>query len=223
MIPATVIATHRQLPLYTLKDNKIVPVGGGYRMNGHVERDGETLFVDDTIGNGNTLNWFKEAGFDLLEHGDVAVMYGTPHAAHRVTYCHKPLPVPHMLEWNFFNAPYIQYIGLDLDGVVCKDPPDGMEPLHPPLNYPCRAIITARPEKWREGTKHWLRDHGVKYHELIMWPGDEIPGPDEAAAWKARQCLRDDIEFYIESCPVISQKMREHHVRVLCIEEGFLK
>jgi hypothetical protein len=94
---------------------------------------------------------------------------------------------PHVLEWNFFNAHTTLYGLFDLDGVFCKDcPPDiaedeklyerwisEVEPLksRTPSLFPCMAICTGRLEKYRVQTERWLKKHGIKHNDLIMFDG----------------------------------------------------
>ena len=94
---------------------------------------------------------------------------------------------PHVLEWNFFNAHTTLYGIFDLDGIFCKDCPpeisedeklyerwiDEVEPLksRTPSLFPCMAICTGRLEKYRSQTERWLKKHGIKHNDLIMFDG----------------------------------------------------
>ena len=42
--------------------------------------------------------------------------------------------------------------------------------------YEINTIVTSRLEKYREPTEKWLKDHGVKYKQLIML---DLPSAEE--------------------------------------------
>jgi len=50
-------------------------------------------------------------------------------------------------------------------------------------------ICTGRPEKYRELTEKWLKDHGIFYKELRMRPDDETSRPD----FEVKQDMLNDI------------------------------
>ena len=222
MLPASVIATALHLPLYTVRDGRIEPVGGGSRMVGFSQRPGRSLIVDDTVHGGHTLERLKQQGLDV-SGSLVAAVYVRPGAECLVDLLHEHLPTPHLLEWNLFNSAYMQHVASDLDGILCHNPPDSDIPLYLPRHVSVAAIITARPESERATTESWLARWGVKYARLIMWPGKaEDRSVESVADWKAQKCLTSGAEFYIESEPPLADAIRRTGIRVLCPGQGAL-
>jgi len=224
LLPATVIATKRHLPLWTVRDGQLVAAGGGYRMDNYKPRAGRLLLVDDTVARGRTLARLAGAGLGI-DKMVVAAIYVSPGSESKVDVYHATLPPPHLLEWNIWHSPYAQHLAYDLDGIICHNPPRQDDPRWLPCKFP-PTIITARPEAERSATEAWLTRYGVQWRELIMWPGS---AGDRSAAkvgqWKARQVLSlpsDQAEFYIESEPGVADVIRKYHVRVLCPEQGYL-
>jgi hypothetical protein len=130
MLPASVIACQRHLPLYAVRGGVIVPVGGGSRMRGYQQRRGRAVLVDDTVASGRTLSELRAAGV-RVDRMHVAAPYVMPEAVHLVSTYWQALPKPHLLEWNFANSLYAQHVAMDLDGIICRNPPESHVP-HPP-------------------------------------------------------------------------------------------
>lgn len=154
------------------------------------------------------------------------------------------LHFPHVLEWNFFNAHPMQLGMFDLDGVFCEDcPPEydiddkkytnwikNVQPykIRIPKLFPCMAICTGRPEKFRSETEEWLDRHGIKYGKLFMWEGTKEQRDkngkhiENVAAFKQHKFetyideiktihshadirYRSEPVFFVESCPIQSR------------------
>ncbi len=222
MIPAATIATRLHVPLWTLCDCGIRPVGGGSRTNwGTFEIAGRSILVDDTLHSGGTIAKYR-AEVPEIDGMPLAVAFAQDAAL--AQWCAETLPSPHFLEWNLFNSGYVQSIAFDLDGVICQNPPHQARPRYLTRSSPPKAIITARPEAERQTTEAWLAQWGVRYDRLVMWPGtkDSRFDLDKVAGWKATEFFRTGAEFYVESEPPIADAMRKHNVRVLCPDQGGL-
>jgi hypothetical protein len=225
LMAASFLAAHLHLPLYSIVDSSLRSVGGGSRMSEHVELPGRTLVVDDTVTSGRTWLRVKQA-IPSADSPLLLAMYCTPDKGHIPDIVGEFLPLPHLLEWNLFSCGYMSIAGLDLDGVICEDN-DGDEdpaPLYLPRHQRVRAIITARPESWREVTRSWLTRWNVLYDELVMWPSrEEDRTLDAVADFKVAAMQATGCVFYVESGPGLSHAMRERGARVLCPDEGWLR
>lgn len=235
LIPATAIATRLHLPLYAICGERITLLTGGQRASDmdHV-RDGVSLVIDDSVGRGTQMDLVRQMDFGETIF---AAVFVTPECRDKVDLSVATEPPPHFFQWNLFNGPQVCMAGLDMDGVVCADGTRSdyelgelflrrVTPLDVPRNsrFPAGAIITARPERYRDVTTRWLERHGAQCKRLVMWTEDEERrDPASVAKWKAKACRTLDLQMYVESDPWIAKLMREHHVRVLCPREGRLQ
>lgn len=122
-----------------------------------------------------------------------------------------------LYEWNIFHhVPKLMGECIyDIDGVLCLDPPDERSG-RPYLDYLPNAVplftptvkvgelVTYRLEKYRELTEWWLRNQGVTYGALTMFPAksyDERAGMGiSPAAFKADiYRLRPWAKLFVES------------------------
>lgn len=211
MLPASQLAMHLHLPLYSLTDGALVEVGHGWRLSNAKRRStGPVLVVDDTIHNGGTITNLRTR---LLRRGKSwvaaiagsdrgpapllwSVVFAEARGMHLVDLWGKELPTPHCLEWNLFSCPWAQHFATDFDGILCPDftpeeDDDGpryakalrtRQPLHLFRYGRLPLIITARLEKYREPTERWLRRWGVQFDRLVM-------GPWQTKAERSRVCL----------------------------------
>jgi adenine/guanine phosphoribosyltransferase-like PRPP-binding protein len=230
MLPASIIATHLHLPLYSVVGERIVPfgdnfklnyVGGGFRtINTYdfLKDDGVWLFVDDTIGSGNSYRKI----FEKLKVDNsylISAIFSTKRLD--LDFYAEELQDPHLLEWNMFNSRFVRHFATDMDGIICQNPPYSERPLYLIRFNPVKAIITARYEGIRQQTVEWLQAWGVQYDRLIMYPKEDNRNLEEVAKWKADQVKLLDVDGYIESEPILSDRIREHGVKVLCPSQGF--
>jgi uncharacterized HAD superfamily protein len=164
-----------------------------------------------------------------------AVVYASPEAAHTVDLYAEILPLPHLLEWNFFNSIHTPNVALDFDGILCKDCPaedddDGpryvrfLETAKPKyLVRSCEIplIVTARLEKYRELTEAWLRRWGVRCRELVMGPWAERSRAYDIGQFKGQVYRDSGATIFVESCPVQARSIAEASgKRVICPETG---
>lgn len=211
MLPASILATHLQLPLFAAaKDGTILDVGSGSRgRRGWAgDKEGPVLIVDDSVYGGGNMRRQRQL------HGDTAIyaaVYVRPEQSAAVDLAATILPSPHLFEWNLFNgAPLIGKtanpvlhggIALDFDGIICHDDQSG-GPIGSPYLLPCRhsvpLILTGRYEKHRDVTEAWLHKHGVHCDRLQMKPDN---CKKSYAEYKAEHLAASDCRMMVESCP----------------------
>lgn len=92
--------------------------------------------------------------------------------------------MPYFMPWFLWKSSVIENAVLDFDGVMCRDCLDGenddaegyagflsnSDLKFKPLRHKIGAIVTGRLEKYRLQTEVWLKQHGIKYNQLIMCP-----------------------------------------------------
>lgn len=241
ILPATLLALHRNLHLVTLDDlaqgrspwRKPLRRGVPARSNGRV------LVIDDSLSAGRTLRQVRAA---LGRRSDVlfgAVYYDRrlPELADVVF---RRVPPPRCFEWNLFHCDQVRLACLDMDGVICEDWTEQEEdrgeglkrylrhlsearPLHVPT-FPVLAVVTSRLEKYRLETIAWLGQHGVRFGELLMSPHPTAAARRAAgdharrkAGWYDR---RPEARLFIESDPRQAAEIARLCRRpVLCVAE----
>jgi len=214
MIPASLLATHLHLPLYSLDlKGGVTHCGHGSRLDGTElqtgkRRRGKVLLVDDTIASSRSMTRAMEVLRDERRGSRVrrAVVYSTKKHAEKAHLVAGLLPTPHWLEWNFSNCGLAKWMAFDLDGVIHGH---GGRPMFLPRRTPLAAIVTARLEgskqEGRKRTEEWLARWGVQYNTLIMGPWETTEEREKrgiVAVWKGEvyKSLRD-IELFVESEP----------------------
>ena len=220
MIPASVIATHLHLPLFTLNNRYITEVGKGQRLRASESKS--ILIVDDTVMNGNTLNRLESFKCST------AAVYVNPHAKRKPELFAKELEPPHLLEWNLFNSGYLARMAFDMDGVICHDQPfEQWYTVPARLRYLPRkepiTIITARLEKDRQLTLDWLAGHDVTVNELIMFDGSASDRANQGVVsnYKAKAFAATGKDWFVESCQQQAQEIAElTGAWVICTENG---
>jgi orotate phosphoribosyltransferase len=203
--------------------------------------EGPVLVIDDTCSRGRT-----KAEIKSLIQPDRRVLWGAVYATEHAI-ANKVVDIAgyrintpyHSFEWNLLRDGIAQHLLTDLDGVICPDWHrdsdygehqaeyerwlETVPPMHLPTR-PVRAIVTARLERYRPQTERWLRNHGVQYSELVMYPGDD-PRTRDSVEFKVREYRRmaKSACAFVESCP---RQAREIASRtgwaVLCFSTGEL-
>ena len=114
-----------------------------------------------------------------------------------------------IFEWELMNIEFSRNVASDLDGVICQDWPklvteddrlDWMRTVKPYLIpvYGLSAIITSRPEKYRDITTQWLNEHGVRFCRLVM--DQTIEGQyNDYLSWKVYAINRIKPGLFLES------------------------
>lgn len=217
LIPASTLATHLGCDLWSLdhRTGELSELGHGIR---HQPRGRErVLLVDDSVWSGMAIEAGKRR---LIEAWGVTpttlAVYARPQSRHLVDLSQHAVE-PHLFEWNLCNAPYIQSVAFDLDGVMCRDlardeDDDGerylaaIESLTPTHRRPRKPvkIITARLERYREPTEAWLAKHGIVAEQLIMgpWATMQEREANDVWGWKAGEAKRLGVTIMVESSRV---------------------
>lgn len=225
MIPASALAAHLHLPLWSIshREGNPVPLSAGVR--GTLDRGGRLLIVDDTVYSGHALRGLRRR---LGSAGNVfAAVFARPEAADAVDIHGELLPSPHLLEWNLFNSGILTGhaanpalrggIASDFDGVLCVDPPAGVNeavdpagyaawladarPLLLPRRTPVPLVITFRRECHRAATLAWCERWGLKIGRLVMHPSETPLRAFDATAHKGLLFRDSPCALFIESSP----------------------
>jgi hypothetical protein len=222
MIPASQIATVFHLPLGMAGVSGIEWSNAPGRPGRIVEKpNGKVLVVDDTSYSGRSLAYAKRR-FDELGISAIyaAVFVRNEKAANRAAdLWGEVVGDRHVNEWNLLNNGILRGwdggIGLDLDGIICHDPPmndltepeayemwlSAAVPYLLPRSVVCPLILTGRLEKYRQLTEAWLGNYGVRYDQLVMYPADSPQQRTDICQWKADQLKASGVGAYIESHP----------------------
>ena len=231
VIAASIIAEFLNAPLIDVDSFAAgaLPTGGRrsrFHRRPATERP-RVLVVDDTIFHGRSLRAAKEklAPFDRAfgyEFVYMAVFLEGPCDAVDIWLADlrqytEGFTSFVLYEWNIFHhIPGFMSVCLyDIDGVLCLDPPDerGGQPY---LDYLPNAVplftptvkvgelVTYRLEKYRDLTEWWLRNQGVTYGALTMFPAKSYDERAEMgispAAFKADiYRLRPWAKLFVES------------------------
>lgn len=243
MIPASMIATIRGLPLTDLDSFisgtvyksgiKFVETGGRkYR---------KALIVDDSIATGAENQRVRTR---LQEHRqDVeclyAAIYAIPGSEKIVDLWFEQVPGPRLFEWNLLSTSLLQYSCVDIDGVLCRDPTEeenddgeryiefilNAEPLYKP-RIKIGWLVTSRLEKFRAQTHEWLTNQGIEYNKLMM-----LDLPDKAtrqrlnahASFKSSVYSKTESALFIESSTRQAREIAQSSGKpVVCTEDSLL-
>ena len=236
MIPASIIATHLQMPLAD-------PVGFGkgivHGRSGRAELPGRrVLLVDDSCNKGRAM----ARAASLLPKGTRITRLAVfgPYQVEPSSICDiwfEIVPGPRAFAWNLQKHIRLPRWGFDFDGVLCRDctkaeNDDGpryarflrdVEPLFIPQR-PIGHVVTARAEKYRPETESWLKRHGVQFEALHMTPfhtkAERMSAMKFAGGrggWKAGIARDLGVELFIESCPKQAAIIaREAEIPVWC-------
>ena len=218
MIPASVIATLLGAELWSIDQHslQLEQLGTGTRMQGVVVAGG-TILIDDSVWSGNAMRRCLAAvrgsfGPDVL----ALAVYGPRQVPDVGVRVHKRY-ANHWFEWNLANAPFVDRLAWDMDGVLCRDftveeDDDGdrylatMRSMSPTVHRPRKpiTIVTARLERYRQETLSWLERQGIPVARLIMgpWATKREREASDVWGWKAAQCRGLGVSMFIESSSV---------------------
>lgn len=194
------------------------------------------LIVDDSCHTGKSIT---EAFEEINNKFNLAITkslccYVSPQSRHKVDYYFEILNPHHVFEWNISRNIILEDACVDIDGVLCPDPPycESKEKnlyleyikTAPVLMKPDRKIkylVTNRLESTRKETEDWLKQNQIQYHELIMHPAKTaFERSQRDSHWhKASFFKKSDTKFFIESD---SQQAYEIYLKsgkpVMCYE-----
>lgn len=214
MIPASLLATHLQLPL---SDVDHFAHGLAHARSGQMVGAGErVLLVDDTSNHGTAM----ARAVERIQHRTAAITRCAVYGPYRedksiIDIYFDECPGPRAFQWNMWKHTRMPHWGFDLDGVLCRDPTrnendDGPRYLEfmrtaEAVFSPTRTIgqiITCRLEKYRGATEDQLRRLGVTYLGLHMMPyatKAERMAAGGRGLWKAGLAKELGVEFFVES------------------------
>lgn len=147
------------------------------------------LLVDDSCHSGASIKRARQALEEVFESSLISTFcsYVSPQSKDLVDFYFEILPPHHIFEWNIGRNMVLEQACVDIDGVLCPDPPYSEETNEaeyveyiktaPLLLKPHRRIkylVTNRLECRREETETWLALRGIQYDELIMHPAHSI-------------------------------------------------
>ena len=222
MLAATLIACMLNVPLADVDgfaEGKVMQVGNRtYNPETKYEDCKKVLVVDDTCWKGVEINRVKEklSGIDMdiiycvVYRGNITAkdnfdIYLSTHSKER-----KWL-------WNIMHHNTV--LSLDMDGVICEDPPRGYKPYTTryedfllnakPLTIPSNPnhiIITGRLDCYRTQTEEWLKINRVQYSTLLMKP-TKLSGVKSNGWVKAKHYMANTTELFIESNDTEAQEI----------------
>lgn len=186
MLPATLLSTHLQLPL-TDVDGYLegrANLSHGRLLEFDPARKLKVLLVDDTINTGRQMRRYWEQMCKQYPQHDIlrmAVYDSNKTKRGDVDFVCERCALPRAFQWNLWKHDRMKRWGVDLDGVLCRDPSKAENdrghnyenfirtaPRRFPLSQPVACIITARLERYREQTETWLNQNSIKYGALHM-------------------------------------------------------
>lgn len=211
MIPALMLAellNKRCADLDAFIEGRVMSCGGRETLMRR-GTEGKVLVIDDTVYGGTAMRQVRERLAPL--EGKYDITYATVYAEGRNAkqkvdlYLHdiyRPGEKNWLYEWNVLHhyPRKTESSMWDVDGLLCKDPPDDRNqevyelylPDAVPMIIPTTrigALVTYRLERYRAVTEQWLRRHGIEYGQLIMFdaPTREVRnGTRSPAKHKAR-------------------------------------
>lgn len=185
MIPAYILGAFLNLPVTSLdtflNDSDI--------SNGEREMKKNSgkriLIVDDSINEGSAMRKAREKIAKSKKCNEYEYFYYAAYAREEssdlVDLYALCLPHPRVFQWNYMHHGMLMQACVDIDGVLCVDPLESQnddgdkyknfiataQPLCA-TNYPIKALVTSRLEKYRPETEKWLKDNNIQYEQLYM-------------------------------------------------------
>lgn len=233
LLAANILALHLNLPLTDvdgLCDGRLFRTGK--RVTRGMADDllaspRHVVVVDDCVSLGNELGKVRarleEA--DLPHRLTYLCVYAFPEGVHHADVVLETVPRPMCFEWSFLHSDVLGQVCLDIDGVLCVDPTKDEDDDGPryaeflrcarPLFVPTAevgALVTSRLERYREPTEAWLREHGIRYRQLIMMDVPEGQSRTEGnrhVAFKARAYEETGAQLFVESSPGLALHLAE--------------
>jgi orotate phosphoribosyltransferase len=241
MLVANLMALHMNLPMTDIEgllNSRLIYFSGRCPQLDLRQRR-KVLIVDDALSTGRQLEKLRQRLAEAaLPH---EILYGAAYvrtgAEQWIEFYGEHLDDPQLFEWNMMHHPVLLGSCLDIDGVLCEDPAEGIDddgesycrflkhakPMIIPT-MPVGWLVTARLEKYRKLTERWLLKHAIEYRELVM-----MDAPDNAARlngqshgeYKAHVYERTGADLFIESCPMQSIEIADLSGRtVFCMSTG---
>jgi len=225
LIPASVLSTVLGSELWSIDQHslELQPLGTGTRMK-DVAVDGSTLLVDDSTWTGNAMARCRQAVERTFgDRPECLAIYGPPSAKLAGVRILRRMH-NHWFQWNMPNAPFVDRLGWDLDGVFCRDfsideDDDGprylkaMRTMRPTWVRPRKpiTIVTARLERYRSETEAWLASQRIPVRRLVMgpWTSKAEREASDVWSWKADQCTELGVSMFVESSSIGAARITE--------------
>lgn len=218
-IPASIISSVLHVPCHVYsKERGIVELSGGRRTDSMKESGELRLVVDDTASSGRSIAEVKDWVFknDQINRYVYASVFARPRGSSELDFFSKSLYGQQVLEWNFLNCSQTKNLAVDLDGVLCFDPPRFDETTqagrksyldwirNAKVKHPARfvrlpAIVSYRCEYARAATEEWLQRAGIKYESLHLFPGDPRDRTFQAKQFKGAFYKESKCSLFVES------------------------
>jgi adenine/guanine phosphoribosyltransferase-like PRPP-binding protein len=242
MIVASIIACKLGKPLTTpdlmLQNKYWLPTRDKTIEIGNVR---SALLVDDATGGGQTMQTYyhllKDA-FGNRVNIVKASLFVEKRSKDKVDLYYKLLTKNFFFEWNLAHATYGARLGVDMDGVLCDEPPVEVDMdeqryvawiknARPNIipTYTIEVIVTNRLEKYRTITEEWLKRHNVKYRHLIMLniPSKRLRTPENMIGNKIKAVKQFDLRWFWESSWTEAQAIyKACRIPVLCMDKMVL-
>lgn len=212
ILPASVIATHLHLPLFTIRNGEIVELPAGSRGRTVVPRGHWWVVCDDSVYGGLAMQ--RVMALAALRNRPMlrAAVYVRPEAAHQVDVIGRILPSPHLFEWNLANngpmaglavdPVFGSGVAFDLDGIIVHDSESGGvvgQPYLVPRAQVVPLIVTGRSQSHLLPTRRQITQLGVRYRRLVMRPAEVPDDQVEIARWKGAVYRDSRCGFFLES------------------------
>jgi uncharacterized HAD superfamily protein len=200
------------------------------------------LIVEDSVASGGTFSRELKklnAGCKVKHEFFKVAVYGTRPEAAGFNLVLAVCPGPRMFEWNWMNNARLGRAVLDIDGVLCKDPPfiedqkpakyqrylQNAVPLFVP-KIPVMALATARLERFRPETEAWLAQTGVQYGNLFMAGFRTAAERRKVGNWTTKMAVYSKLpkaRLFIESNDKQARRIHQATKRlVICVESGIM-
>jgi len=240
IIPATILALHRNIPFLTLNQYLTNDFANYIDSKVEIGKIKNVLIIDDSISSGRTAQVIKERLKEerLYNRGHIVYFGGVyiapnicPNGIYKFYY--KQIALPRMFEWNFQYNNNIRNSIWDIDGVIFKEPPveDNTEayeaylanpiPLYIP-SMPIVGIVSGRLEKYRDITEKALKRYGIEYEFLELAQFDTIQErrKNDMGAIKGNIYKESQANVFFESSKQQAKTIRQVSGKdVICIEE----
>jgi orotate phosphoribosyltransferase len=175
----------------------------------------KVLVVDDSLLSGRSMRAVRDSieAAGLIHSVSYGAVYVLPGKIDEVDHHCEVLNGPRVFEWNVLHGELLREFCVTLDGVLrgrSVAAEDGDDDPHPgsmrdsrPYLVPAAEIgwiVTECPERDRADVDAWLRAHGIRCRNLVMYE-DAMgpPSPGAAAAFKAEVYGATDASLYVES------------------------
>lgn len=238
MLPAVVLANHLHLPVADLWG--FFRSGGGFSGAGQRLKSfppgNKVLVIDDSAYGGRTMDMAREVCKMLPYDCFFTCLYRNPEKNPPLDSYFKDVSLPRCFEWNVMQHQDIGSFMLDIDGILCYDPPvvddDGKEyqtalinaePLYIPKRK-VHSLCTNRLTKWRQITQDWLERQHISYAEIYTRDfdtADERRGAGAYGKWKGEVYAKSPCCLLIESSQEQAKlASKVSNKPVLCLTSG---